>query len=167
MVAVDECSKYSIKLLIKVLYFGHFFASENIYYELLSLINTAVYLFNTIFVGWVLGTTVPVLCQKCDFFLEKSMKEMFAYVLEFMLTFDKMQNTNPLMCTKFGIWGQGILEVIHMIQAFHTVRIVLYIGCSGPVVECLNKIKMKQSTTQTPGQNTQYTELSVQYEEVY
>ena len=62
-----------------------------------------------------------------------------------MLTFDKMQNTNPLMCTKFEIWGQGILEVI---QAFHTVRIFLYIGCSGPVVKCcLNKINMNQSTT--------------------
>ena len=24
-------------------------------------------------------------------------------------------------------------------QAFHTVRIVLFIGCSGPVVQCLNK----------------------------
>ena len=28
---------------------------------------------------------------------------MFAYVLEFMLTFDKMQNTSPLMCTKLKI----------------------------------------------------------------
>ena len=26
---------------------------------------------------------------------------MFAYVLECMLTFDKMQNTSLLMCTKF------------------------------------------------------------------
>ena len=39
--------------------------------------------------------------KKCYFFLKKKMKEMFAYVLEFMLTFDKMQNTSPLMCTKF------------------------------------------------------------------
>ena len=31
------------------------------------------------------------------------MKEIFAYVLEFMLTFDKMQNTSPLMCTKCEI----------------------------------------------------------------
>ena len=37
------------------------------------------------------------------FFLKKRMKEIFAYVLEFMLTFDKMQNTSPLMCTKFKI----------------------------------------------------------------
>ena len=49
-----------------------------------------------------------------------------------MLTFDKMQNTSPLMCTKFKISGQSILKVI---QAFHTVLIVLYIGCSGQVVE--------------------------------
>ena len=73
------------------------------------------------------------------------MKEIFDYVLEFMLTFDKKQNTDPLICIKFEIWGQSILEVF---QAFHTVCIVLYIGCSGPVVECLNKINMKQSTTQ-------------------
>ena len=45
-------------------------------------------------------------------FPEKRMQEIFAYVLEFMLTFDKMQNTNPLMNTKFKIEGQGILEVI-------------------------------------------------------
>ena len=57
------------------------------------------------------------------------MKEIFAYVLELNLTSDKMQNTNPLMCMKFEIWGQGILEVI---QAFHTVRIVLYIGVFWP-----------------------------------
>ena len=31
---------------------------------------------------------------------------------------------------KFEIWGQSILKSI---QAFHTVRIVLYIGCCGPV----------------------------------
>ena len=76
---------------------------------------------------------------------------MFVYVLEFMLTFDKMQNTNPLMCTKFEICGQSILKII---QAFHTVRIVLHIRCSGPVVECLNKINMLQSTIRTQGQNT-------------
>ena len=37
------------------------------------------------------------------FFPEKRMKEIFVYVLEFMLTFDKIQNTNPLMCAKFNI----------------------------------------------------------------
>ena len=36
---------------------------------------------------------------------------------------------------------------MEVFQAFHTERIVLYIGCSGRVVECLNKINMKQSTT--------------------
>ena len=35
------------------------------------------------------------------FSLKKRMKEFFAYVLECMLTFDKLQNTSPLMCTKF------------------------------------------------------------------
>ena len=31
------------------------------------------------------------------------MKEKFAYVMEFMLTFDKMQNASPLISTKFEI----------------------------------------------------------------
>ena len=88
---------------------------------------------------------------------------MFAHVLEFMLTFHKMQNTNPLMCAKFKICGQGILEAI---PAFHTLRIVLYTGCSGPVVECLNKINMNQSTTRPLGQNILYTELCVQYKKL-
>ena len=66
----------------------------------------------------------------CDASLKKRMNEIFVYVLEFMLTFDKMQNNSTLMCTKFEISGQSILKVI---QAFHTVCIVLYIECSGPV----------------------------------
>ena len=69
------------------------------------------------------------------------MREILVNALEFMLTFDKMQNTSPLMCTKFEIWGKSILKVI---QAFHTIRTVLYIGS---VVEYLNKINMLQSTT--------------------
>ena len=89
------------------------------------------------------------------------MKGIFVYVLEFMLTFDKMQNTSPLLCTNYEIWWQSILKVI---QAFHTVRIVLYIGCSGPVVENLYKMNMLQSTTQSLNQDTPYTELCVQLE---
>ena len=51
--------------------------------------------------GRVIGATAPELCQTCVFvFPEKKMKEIVAYVLEFTITFDKMQNTNPLMqCT--------------------------------------------------------------------
>ena len=45
----------------------------------------------------------PEFCQKCDLFLTKRMKEIFAYVLEFMLTFNKVQNVSPLMCTMFEI----------------------------------------------------------------
>ena len=56
-----------------------------------------------IFVGRVIVATAPALCQKCDFFPKKGMKEIFACVLEFMLTLDKMQNTSPLMCAKFEI----------------------------------------------------------------
>ena len=66
------------------------------------------------------------------------MKAIVTYVLEFMLTFGIM----CLMCSKFGIYGQSILKVI---QAFHTVRIYLYIGCSGLAVERPNKINMLQS----------------------
>ena len=41
------------------------------------------------------------------FFLKKRIKEIFAYILEFMLTFDKMQNASPLMCAKHEICGQS------------------------------------------------------------
>ena len=48
--------------------------------------------------------TVPELCKNVIFFLKTRLKEIFAYVLEFMLTFYKMQNSgSPLMCTKFEI----------------------------------------------------------------
>ena len=50
------------------------------------------------------------------------MKEMFAYVWNFMVTLAKMQNNSNSMWKKFEIWGWRILKVI---QAFHTVRIVL------------------------------------------
>ena len=40
---------------------------------------------------------------KLSFFPEKKDERNFAYVLELMLAFDKMQNTNPLMCKKFEI----------------------------------------------------------------
>ena len=40
---------------------------------------------------------------KMFFFLKERMKEIFAYVQKFMLTFDAIQNTSPLMCTKFEI----------------------------------------------------------------
>ena len=42
---------------------------------------------------------MPKMC----FFLKKRMAEIFACVLEFMFAFDKMRNTNLLMCTKFEI----------------------------------------------------------------
>ena len=37
--------------------------------------------------------TAPELSQKCDFFQKKKMKGILVYVLEFMLTFDKMPKT--------------------------------------------------------------------------
>ena len=33
------------------------------------------------------------------------MKGIFVFVLEFMLTLHKVQNSNSLMCTKFKIWA--------------------------------------------------------------
>ena len=86
---------------------------------------------------------------KIGFFLKKRMEGFFVNVLEFRLSFNQMQNTSPLMCTKFRNLRAEHFEII---QAFHTVRIVLYIGCSGPVVEDLNKINMLQSTTLSLGQ---------------
>ena len=51
--------------------------------------------------------TVLELCKKSEFFLKQWMKEdedeEKEDVLEFILTFDQMQNTSPLMCTKFEI----------------------------------------------------------------
>ena len=58
------------------------------------------------------------------------MKEIFAYVLEFMLTLAEMLNNSKITVKK----GSNILKVI---QAFHTVCIDLYMGYSGPVVRSL------------------------------
>ena len=60
-----------------------------------------------------------------------------------MLTLTKVQNNCTLMCTNFEIWGLNILKVI---QTFHTVRIVLYIGCSGPVVGSLTLFRHSTTT---------------------
>ena len=60
------------------------------------------------------------------------MKGIYVYVLEFMLTLDKVQITSHFLYARIETWGQSILKVI---QAFHTVSIALYIGCSCPVVE--------------------------------
>ena len=66
------------------------------------------------------------------------MKDIFVYVLEFMLTLDKMPNISK----KFEIYGQSILKVI---QAFNNVRIVLYSGCSDPVIgsSCMQSLGLK------------------------
>ena len=36
---------------------------------------------------------------KCDFFPVKRMKGIYDYVLDFMLTLDKMKNNSTIMCT--------------------------------------------------------------------
>ena len=74
-------------------YFGHFF-----HRELASCVSA-----RQIFCGLSDSRYSTRVMPECDFFPEKRMKEMFAYVLEFMLSFDKMQNTNPLMYKKYEI----------------------------------------------------------------
>ena len=59
---------------------------------------------------------------------------------------------SPLMYTKFEIGGQNILNVI---QVFHTVRIVLYTGCSDTVVEGLIQSICMQSMIRSLGVITQ------------
>ena len=62
--------------------------------KLLALINPAMYHF----CGLSNSRYSAIdLCQKCDFFLKKRTKEMFAYVLEFMLTLATMQDNSTLM----------------------------------------------------------------------
>ena len=51
--------------------------------------------------GSVIRATAPELCQKCDFLVKKKLKEIFSYILEFMLTFDRMQNQGPISSIKF------------------------------------------------------------------
>ena len=56
-------------------------------------------LFNKIYVCKAMVDTTLDLCQKDEgFFLKKRMKGVFVYVLELMLTFDKMQINSTLMC---------------------------------------------------------------------
>ena len=47
----------------------------------------------------MIEATAPELCQKCDFFLRKRMKEIVAYVLKFMLTLAKCKITVLFNCT--------------------------------------------------------------------
>ena len=59
------------------------------------------------------------------------MEGIFVYVLEYMLTLDAKYYFNK---QKFEIWEQSILKVFDIFnKLFHIVRIVLHIGCSGPV----------------------------------
>ena len=82
-----------------------------------------------------------------------------------MPTLAKMQDNSNLMWKMFEIWGWSILKVI---QAFHTVRLVLYIGYSGPVVGSLTDSYWFYFNLDTRllGQSTWYTELCIQYEKL-
>ena len=70
-------------LAVKKVIFSYFFYFTS---ELLSLINA----YQNV-CGLSDSRYNARVMPKCDFFPKKRMKEMFAYVFEFMLTFDKMQ----------------------------------------------------------------------------
>ena len=55
-----------------------------------------MYLLNKIYVRLAIVNTARELCQKGDFSPEKRMKGIFVYVLEFMLTLDKMHNNKQI-----------------------------------------------------------------------
>ena len=76
---------------------------------------------------------VPELCQKGDLFLEKKYERHFLSS-GFMLTLDKIQNTSPIICT-------NVAERFTSYSMF-SYCVVLYIECSGPVVEGPIKINM-------------------------
>ena len=67
----------------------------------MSLINPAVYLLNIFFLGGGGGLSdsrySTRVMAKCDFYLKKRMKEIFAYVLELMSTLAKMQEISCFM----------------------------------------------------------------------
>ena len=74
-----------------------------------------------------------------------------------------MQGNSTFMWQMFEIVGWSFLLVI---QAFRTVRIVLYIGCSSPVVGSFTDSYWFYLDTRLLGQNTPYTELRVHYEKL-
>ena len=57
----------------------------------------------------------------------------FVFILKFMLTLDKTLSSMALMCKSLNSVGRAFFKVI---QVFNTVRTVLYIGCSGPMIRC-------------------------------
>ena len=60
------------------------------------------------------------------------MKDFFVYILKFLLNLYKTLNTMALMCNSLKSVG----SILKVIQVFNTVRTVLYIGCSGPMIRC-------------------------------
>ena len=67
--------------------------------------------------------TAPKLCRKCDFFLEKRLKESFAYVLEIMLTIAKMHDLGPNCFQKTSAddtnWQRGKMLRFDKKNQFH------------------------------------------------
>ena len=51
----------------------------------------------------VIADTAAELCKNVIFFLKKRMKGIVVYILEFMLSSDKMQTISPFMYPKFEI----------------------------------------------------------------
>ena len=81
------------------------FTFEHILCLLLSLIYPVVQF---------MWDTAPELCQKGDVFPEKKDRRHFVYVLEYMLglvSFDKMQNINTLMCKSLKSEGRSFWKL--------------------------------------------------------
>ena len=66
-----------------------------------------------IYVSLVIVHTVPVFCQKGDFF-PKRMEGIFVYVFEFRLTFDKKQNISTLMRKSSKSEGRARLKLFKL-----------------------------------------------------
>ena len=75
-------------------------------------------------------------------------------------------NHHPVSTNWIEIAFANRLKVKHYQHFHNTVRIVLYIGCSGPVVGSLTATYYFYSDARLLSQNTQYTELCVQYEKL-
>ena len=67
------------------------------------------------------------------FFSKKRMKDFFCLYSEIYAYLRQNAWYQGLNVQKFEICGQSIFKVI---EVFNTVRTVLYIGCSGPMIRC-------------------------------
>ena len=110
-----------------------------------------MYLPDKIYVGWVTVATAPELCQKCDYFLKQRMKGMYVMFWNLCLL--------SIKC-KIAVlyWRQSILKVI---QAFHTVHIVLLSGVMAQYLHFWSKPLMNLKIFATVHSLMNYTNLNL------